>query len=399
MGKALLRPNIFDYATRELSQDAMICWFLACLHSKDETYKKIGVDFIKFIFQDDSLTENEIILEPDSPHKQYHKMDVYAIVKVKNEIRPIIFEDKTNTYLHSGQFKDYCKTVHSWLESKSYLENLREDFKDNNLTWGNILYVYFKTGYVPGWQEADFENQTQKIINDKEIKKLTVRKPIYIDDIITFVEKYTHIPLLDDYLKHLKNIKEEMDTTLRYWNDKTNTFNYKYWVYTKEPACDMLFQSVFGDNAWFNYNHQGWASRDMFYIKQPEKTDENRLWYSLKLGCWKYQGKYRYAFALQQYRNEKNVSGNTEELLKARIENAECIRKICREIFKELEFYNITPVDTGKEKINNENYLFKFFITDDCTAEYLCEYLKGFKTLLIEKVTDIFGDKVGMDIY
>lgn len=187
MNADILRPNIFNYATRELSQDAMICWLLACLHSKDETYKKIGVDFIRFVLQDSSLAESEITLEASSPHKQYYKMDVYAVVRVRNKIVPIIFEDKTNTYLHSGQFESYCKTVHSWLNSESYLENSRRDFKDDNLTWDNILYVYFKTGYVPGWQEVDFESQAQKITNDKDMKNLTVRNPIYIDDIISFV--------------------------------------------------------------------------------------------------------------------------------------------------------------------------------------------------------------------
>lgn len=41
MNLELFRPNIFDYATRELSQDAMICWLLACLHSKDEIFEEL----------------------------------------------------------------------------------------------------------------------------------------------------------------------------------------------------------------------------------------------------------------------------------------------------------------------------------------------------------------------
>ena len=395
MNLELFRPNIFDYATRELSQDAMICWLLACLHSKDETYKKIGVDFIRFVLQDGSLTENEIALESSSPHKQYYKMDVYAVVKVRNKIVPIIFEDKTNTYLHSDQFESYCKMVHSWLNSESYLEDLKRDFGDNELVWGNILYVYFKTGYVPGWQEVDFKNQAQKITTDKDMKNVTVRSPIYIEDITNFVEKHTHIELLSDYLQHLKQVKCGSELPLKYWNDDSNELNYKYCVYEKEPSCDMLFQSVFGDKEWFNYNHQGWASRDLFYIKQPEQTNENRLWYCFRFDCWKYQkGEYRYAFALQQYRDEKNVSGNKEKLLKERAENSEQIKEICHEIFEELQSYNITISECKSDKISSQNNLFKFFIADKNKAEDVCRYLNEFKTMFIQKVCKVFGDKI-----
>ena len=41
----LTRPNIFNYAKKELSQDAVICWLLECCHSDDDKYRQIGIDF------------------------------------------------------------------------------------------------------------------------------------------------------------------------------------------------------------------------------------------------------------------------------------------------------------------------------------------------------------------
>ena len=38
----LTRPNIFNYAKKELSQDAVICWLLECCHSDDDKYRQIG---------------------------------------------------------------------------------------------------------------------------------------------------------------------------------------------------------------------------------------------------------------------------------------------------------------------------------------------------------------------
>ena len=45
----LTRPNIFNYAKKELSQDAVICWLLECCHSDDDKYRQIGIDFVRFI--------------------------------------------------------------------------------------------------------------------------------------------------------------------------------------------------------------------------------------------------------------------------------------------------------------------------------------------------------------
>jgi len=90
------RPNIFKYAKRELSQDAMVCWLLACLHSSEFEYFKIGLNFIRFIFNDNTIQENEVIIESGSPYNQYSHMDVYAVICVRSKLYPIIFENKTN---------------------------------------------------------------------------------------------------------------------------------------------------------------------------------------------------------------------------------------------------------------------------------------------------------------
>ena len=107
------RPNIFDYAQKELTQDAMVCWLLKCCHSSDCKHKKIGIDFIKFIT--DAQTD-DIELESNSPYNQYYHMDVYANVRINNKIHPIIFEDKTNTYLHGEQHFRYLNMVSDWKE-------------------------------------------------------------------------------------------------------------------------------------------------------------------------------------------------------------------------------------------------------------------------------------------
>ena len=99
----LTRPNIFNYAKKELSQDAVICWLLECCHSDDDKYRQIGIDFVRFILDNENIKEKDIELEKDSPRSQYKNMDVYANIRVGKTIIPVIFEDKTDTFLHDNQ--------------------------------------------------------------------------------------------------------------------------------------------------------------------------------------------------------------------------------------------------------------------------------------------------------
>ena len=84
------RPNIFNYATKELSQDAMICWFLECLNSEDEEYRKLGLNFVRFIFENEKI-ENAELFDETFPKTQYKKIDVYAEIVINGTVHPVIF--------------------------------------------------------------------------------------------------------------------------------------------------------------------------------------------------------------------------------------------------------------------------------------------------------------------
>jgi len=107
----LTRPNIFNYAKKELSQDAVICWLLECCHSDDDKYRQIGIDFVRFILDNENIKEKDIELEKDSPRSQYKNMDVYANIRVGKTIIPVIFEDKTDTFLHDNQESKYIEKI------------------------------------------------------------------------------------------------------------------------------------------------------------------------------------------------------------------------------------------------------------------------------------------------
>ena len=181
---------------KELSQDAVICWLLECCHSDDDKYRQIGIDFVRFILDNENIKEKDIELEKDSPRSQYKNMDVYANIRVGKTIIPVIFEDKTDTFLHDNQESKYIEKIEK-LKTGSL-------FNDNGLCWREkAQYVFFKTGYVFDWQREVIENLDKNI--NAEVKS------IYIDDILNFISKHKDKEfMLADYYEYLLDRKASL---------------------------------------------------------------------------------------------------------------------------------------------------------------------------------------------
>lgn len=121
-------PNLFTFATSELSQDAFICWLAswASPHFKAENppLYTTASEFVKRLVAIgngppvDEITSIEI-------ERQYHNMDVF--LKVNQRIA-INIEDKTDTSDHSRQLTRYVDIV----------KKLHPEL--------SIAAVYFKTG-------------------------------------------------------------------------------------------------------------------------------------------------------------------------------------------------------------------------------------------------------------
>ena len=105
------KPNLFSYATSELSQDAFICWLLSWASPE---YKDSDVDLyecatglIKVFFEKHKLNAPPTI-EQVEVRKQDNNIDVLCIINLKY---PIIIEDKTGTKYHSNQLSRYLEDI------------------------------------------------------------------------------------------------------------------------------------------------------------------------------------------------------------------------------------------------------------------------------------------------
>lgn len=175
----LEQPNLFEFATSELSQDAFLCWLLAWskkeYRSIDKALHEAAVDFVTMIFNVHG--EPLPVIEKIKITRQFEGLDVLAVV---NDTYAILIEDKTYTRDHSNQLKRY-----------------RESVFNKNSNWIQ-LPVYYKivdqthyqsvenAGYYPFMRER----MLQVLRRGKENG---VVHPIYLDYL-------THLEKLDDMI-------------------------------------------------------------------------------------------------------------------------------------------------------------------------------------------------------
>lgn len=170
----------FGYATKELSQDAFICWLVSFINTNEEEYKTVARDFIKLLAD---KTRNEkfkkYIEENDYKveiRRQFRNIDV--LLKIDNFC--IIIEDKIDTLEHDDQINKY----------RYYLLNggIKELGIEGEF---DICTCYYKIYDEYG-------------IEDKSVNAIITRK-----DMISLLENSKKInPFMKDYLAYLKEIEE-----------------------------------------------------------------------------------------------------------------------------------------------------------------------------------------------
>ena len=202
--------NLFDYATKELSQDAFIRWFFE--NYDDSVLGPIVVDFINHfsIGQKDSFRK-PFLLEPGDitelhTYSQVNKVDIAIDFKSKkfDGVRTIAIEDKVDTQEHTNQLEHYNEAI-------------RSHWKYEGLTPDECVYKIFY--------------KTNKIAED-ELKRVETCgwSPFGIDEIYSFFIKYkgkTQLQILNDYIEHIEKIYLAYDDVSKETADKWTQLNWE----------------------------------------------------------------------------------------------------------------------------------------------------------------------------
>ncbi|MCY3787823.1 MAG: PD-(D/E)XK nuclease family protein [Gemmatimonadetes bacterium] len=132
-------PNLFNFATKELSQDAVICWLIAWAGAEakgkavEEELRRCGRVLLDALFRkwrDWGDVELDDYVRTEVLHQEQN-IDVLARV---NDRFVLLIEDKTNTAAHDDQLAKYWDLV---TEGKTSLGTVDEN---------HVYPIYFKTG-------------------------------------------------------------------------------------------------------------------------------------------------------------------------------------------------------------------------------------------------------------
>ena len=171
-------PNLFHYATSELSQDAIICWLLAwaaphCASLNPRLHEcgnGLLMDFLaRKQIVPDAITSVEV-------KKQTDNIDVQCIV---NGTYAVIVEDKTGTSSHGNQLERYMATV----KSKGYAVE-------------RIVPIYYKT-----YDQSNY-------VKEKEAGYSPYTRADILRQLAPFCPD-SH--LIHDYVEHLKSVESQIN--------------------------------------------------------------------------------------------------------------------------------------------------------------------------------------------
>jgi hypothetical protein len=138
-----MRPNIFSFAPRELSQDAALCWMLAwadpAAAASSEPLHLFGRELLTMLFERAGRVLPS--LKTVSVGRQEGRIDVHAII---NGEVALIIEHKVGSMEHSRQLERYLDTARTWGYAQKpvaiYLQN-GEQFDYRGVT---------RSGFTPG---------------------------------------------------------------------------------------------------------------------------------------------------------------------------------------------------------------------------------------------------------
>jgi len=206
------KPNLFQIATSELSQDGFFTWLISWADGGNAQHNpelhKVAQGFVRLLLgKADDFEITKVIAK-----RQYEKIDIWVAV---NDAFNVIIEDKTNTGQHSHQLARYREIAQAFCE------------KNNR----QLVCVYLKTGNESKASLAPVSKNGYTIIDRAKL--------------VGFFEKH-HVQndIYTDFVSHLKSIDER---GMRY-----RTLPVGEWTYTDWEGFYQLLENKLNVGGW-NY--------------------------------------------------------------------------------------------------------------------------------------------------
>ena len=207
-------PNIFEYATKELSQDAMICWLIdwsrqPANEDEERALKRLGREFVSAM-----LSKHGVSLSGDIEcveiHRQDHGIDVLARIRDESGTQHVLLiEDKTGTKDHSDQLVRYCNAVLSRETSVGEVSG--------------CCPIYLKTGNHSLHHAWEIEDKTR--VDDRPGYKVFDRR-----DFLNVLNRYLgNDPLVNQFRSHLRRLEREFHGWREWKPEKRDNWSRQSW--------------------------------------------------------------------------------------------------------------------------------------------------------------------------
>ena len=184
-----MKPNLFAWATKELSQDAMICWLIEWSatpgdNKADRELRDLGRGFVGALIDKHGVKLTGAVQRAEI-HRQKHGIDVLARIHDEDSPYVLLIEDKTHTSAHSDQLQRY-----------------RDLVSGGHTVLGEVpdhLPLYFKTG-------------NQSLAEDADIEQIGYR--VFLrEDLLEVLKGYhgTH-PIVTDFREHIQKLEDDFNS-------------------------------------------------------------------------------------------------------------------------------------------------------------------------------------------
>ena len=138
--------NIFDFATKELSQDAFLRWLFENYDCKEcpairETCRRLFDSFTDKTLDFDKIKNLRTVA-------QWKNIDVAVWFEINNETYLIVIEDKTGSGEHDHQLERYMREIEThnqWWREHVHKQKNPERYAERD---DHVFHIFFKTDIV-----------------------------------------------------------------------------------------------------------------------------------------------------------------------------------------------------------------------------------------------------------
>lgn len=187
------KPNIFQLATKELTQDSFFAWLLQWANDIyadfNPSLNETAQDFVRLLIDQD----NKYRIIKVNAGRQWKNVDVWAEI---NDEYFICIEDKTNTGEHSDQLQRYKELV-------------AERFKGKNHT---LKFIYLKTGNESSTSLKLIHGKGYRVVDRKSVLQILNKREINNEIFNDFKFYLTQIETLTSSCETISSINVNLNT-------------------------------------------------------------------------------------------------------------------------------------------------------------------------------------------